>query len=359
MFRQRIIAHLDMDAFFASVEERDSPQFFGLPIAVGSDPMKGRGRGVVSTANYKAREYGIRSATPISKAWQLSEEAKRQGKPGVVFLEPDFSKYEKAHEAVLEIIKRYASIIEPASIDEFYFDLSEFKYEKAINICQDIKKDIKKDLKLTCSIGIGPNKLIAKISAGIDKPDGLTVVKLKDVLEFLSPLLAKEIPGIGPKTNEVLNKMGIKTVGDLRNIPEEELANLFGKIGKDIFLKSRGIDDSEIEESREVKSIGRQDTFFDDTLDALIIIKKFEELCEDVFYRFEQSGFKSLKTITATVRFKGFITKNCSKTFKNPINKKKDFFSSALNLLLPFLDNRKNPEKRLIRLIGVRMENFQ
>ncbi|MCX6760124.1 MAG: DNA polymerase IV [Candidatus Nealsonbacteria bacterium] len=359
MNEKRIVAHLDMDAFFASVEERDSPQFFGLPIVVGSDPMNGKGRGVVSTANYKAREYGIRSATPISKAWQLSEYAKKQGKPGVVFLEPDFSKYEKASFAVMEIIKKYAEKIEPASIDEYYFDLSEFGYEKAIKICRKIKEDIKKDQKLTCSIGIGPNKLIAKISAGIDKPDGLMAVKPDKVSDFLNPLLAKEIPGIGPKTNEVLNNLGVKTVGDLRNIPEDELVNLFGKMGKDIFLKARGSDDSEIEESREVKSIGRQDTFFNDTLDALVIIKKFEELCEDVFNRFEQIDFKSFKTITVTVRFKGFITKNCSKTFKDMISKKRDFFSSALNLLLPFLDKRKNPEKRLIRLIGVRMENFE
>jgi DNA polymerase IV (DinB-like DNA polymerase) len=348
-----------MDAFFASVEERDSPQFFGLPIAVGSDPMNGRGRGVVSTANYKAREYGIRSATPISKAWQLSEEAKRQGKPGVVFLEPDFSKYEKASFAVLEIIRKYADKIEPSGIDESYFDLSDYGYEKAIKICRKIKEDVRKELKLTCSIGIGPNKLIAKISAGINKPDGLTIVRPEDVLDFLNPLSAKEIPGIGPKTNEALNSLGIKTTGDLRNIPEEELINLFGKMGKDMYLKSRGIDDSEIEESREAKSIGRQDTFFNDTLDGLVIIKKFEELCEDVFSSFKQSNFKSFKTITVTVRFKGFITKNSSKTFENFLREKRDFFNSALNLLLPFLDIRKNPEKRLIRLIGVRMERFQ
>lgn len=358
MFRQRVIAHLDMDAFFASVEERDSPQFKGLPIVVGSDPMNGKGRGVVSTANYKAREYGIKSAVPISKAWQLSEEAKRQGKPGAIFVEPDFSKYEKASLNVLEIVKKYSAKIEPSSIDELYFDLSEMGYKKAESICKRIKRDISKNLKLTCSIGIGPNKLIAKISAGIKKPDGLTIVKPVEVLDFLNPLPVKEIPGIGPKTNAILNDLEVETVGDLRNIPEGELVNLFGKAGKDMFLKARGIDDSEIEESREIKSIGRQDTFLKDTLDALIIIKKLEELCDDVFKRFEASGFKYFKTITVTARFKGFVTKNCSKTFKKPMNRKNDFFNSALSLLLPFLDGRKNPKNLFIRLIGVRVENL-
>lgn len=354
----RIIAHLDMDAFFASIEERDSPQFLGKPIVVGSDPLQGKGRGVVSTSNYIAREYGIRSATPISKAWQLSEEAKKRGKPAVIFVQPDFSKYEKSSLKVFEIVKKYSDKIEQASIDEFYFDLSGLSYSKAIKACESIKKDIKEAEKITCSIGIGPNKLIAKISAGIKKPDGLVVVKPEEASKFLNPLAAKEIPGIGSKTSEALSAIGVRTVGELKRVPKEKLTELFGKNGISMFFKARGLDDSEIEEDREAKSIGRQDTFLNDSTDATVMIKKLEELCQDVFRKFEESGFKHFKTITVTARFKGFITKNSSKTFKDPRNNKRDFFNLALNLLLPFLDKRKNPEKLPLRLIGVRLENL-
>ena len=196
----RIIGHLDMDAFFASLEEAGSEIFYGKPIVVGADPKNGQGRGVVSTANYKAREYGIKSALPISKAWQLSQKAKAEGKPEAVFVQPDFERYEKAHEEIFEVIKRHSDLVEPASIDEFYFDLSFAQnFLKAEEICKKIKKEIKGKLKVTCSVGIGPNKLIAKIAAGIKKPDGLFLVLPQDAEKFLEPLSIREIPGIGPK----------------------------------------------------------------------------------------------------------------------------------------------------------------
>lgn len=356
----RIIAHLDMDAFFASLEEAGSPIFKGRPIAVGSDPKNGHGRGVVSTANYKAREYGIHSALPISVAWRLSEKAKAEGKPEVIFLPVDFERYEKAHQEIFEIIKKHAEIVEPASIDEFYFDLSFLKsFKKAKEVCSKIKKEIKEKLKVTCSVGIGKNKLIAKISAGVKKPDGQVIIKEKDSEKFLEPLKIREIPGIGPKTGQLLNNKGIETIKDLKKFKKEELHELLGKWGTEIYFKARGIDDSPIVENREAKSIGEQATFERDTLNFVYIGEIFENLCKSVFKRFLQSGFKNFRTVGVTVRFSDFETKTTAKTLKEPTNKEKDFKLETLKLLLPYLDRRKNPREKLIRLIGVKVEKFK
>jgi nucleotidyltransferase/DNA polymerase involved in DNA repair len=362
--KMRIIAHLDMDAFFASLEEAASPIFKGKPIAVGSDPHspagEGTGRGVVSTANYKAREYGIHSALPISVAWRLSQKAKAEGKPEVVFLPVDFERYNKASNDVFEIIKKQAKLVEPASIDEFYFDLSFLKnYKKAEEICKKIKAEIKEKLKVTCSVGIGQNKLISKISAGMKKPDGLVIIKEKDSAKFLVPLSIREIPGIGPKTEQVLNQQGIKIIKDLKKLTKAELQESFGKWGEDIYYKARGIDESPIVENREAKSIGEQTTFQQNTLNFVDIGEAFENLCKSVFKRFLASGFKSFKTIGVAVRFSDFETKTTAKTLKNPTSSEKEFGLEALKLLLPYADRRKNPRKKLIRLIGVKIEKLQ
>ncbi|MDD5730953.1 MAG: DNA polymerase IV, partial [Candidatus Omnitrophica bacterium] len=314
---KRIVGHLDMDAFFASLEERDNPQFKGLPIAVGSDPMKGHGRGVVSTANYKAREYGIHSALPITRAWKLSQEAKSRGLPEVIFLPPDFTRYNKSSENILKIIKRHCELVEQGSIDEFYFDLSFAKtYKKAEEVCKKIKEEIRKKEKVTCSCGIGPNKLIAKIATGMKKPDGLYSVEEKEAENFLAPMNIRKIPGIGPKTEQKLNSRGIKKVSDLKKFSKEFLKGLFGKWGEDIYYKIRAIDNSEIVEDREVKSIGEQATFLNDTLDPIYITEELEKMCKSVYLRFKKSGFKTFKTVAITVRFTGFITKTAAKTLK-------------------------------------------
>jgi len=364
----RIIAHLDMDAFFASLEEAQSPIFAGKPIAVGSDPKNGKGRGVVSTANYRAREYGIHSALPISVAWRLSEKAKAEGKPEVIFLPVDFERYEKAHDDIFEIIKKYVpprrdpakgGTVEPASIDEFYFDLSLLKsYKKAEEVCQKIKKEIKEKLKVTCSIGIGQNKLISKISAGMKKPDGLVIIREQDSEKFLEPLQIREIPGIGPKTGQKFNAKGIKIVKDLKKFSKDELREFLGKWGEDIYFKARGIDNSLLVEDREAKSIGEQTTFDQNTLNAVYIGEVFENLCRSVFKRFLASGFQTFKTVGITVRFSDFETKTTAKTLKKPASAEKEFKLETLKLLLPYLDKRKNPHKKLIRLIGVKLEKF-
>lgn len=358
---QRIIAHLDMDAFFASIEEVSTPGFLGKPIVVGSEIHEGKGRGVVSTANYKAREYGIHSAQPISIAWRLSQKAKEQGKPEAIFLPVDFKLYSRVSSNVLKIIKKHATFVEQASIDEFYFDLSFLKtYKKAEIVCKKIKEEIRKEEKITCSIGIGPNKLISKIAAGINKPNGLLLVKKEDVLNFLNPLKIQKIPGIGPKTTKVFNNIGIQAIKDVNKFSKKELEEMFGKHGVSMYYSTKGIDDTPITEYHEVKSIGEQITFDKNTLDFAFIFDMFRGLSDNVFNKFIRSDFFKFYTLIITIRFADFETKTSSKSFKQGItqNEKKRFNLEVLKLILPFLDKRRNPRKKLIRLIGVRVEKL-
>ena len=358
---KRIIAHLDMDAFFASVEEAATKSFIGKPIVVGSEIVNGVGRGVVSTANYKAREYGIYSAMPISIAWRLSQEAKKQGKEGVIFLPVDFELYNKVSGNVLRIIKKYSEKVEQASIDEFYFDLSFTKtFKFAEKICKKIKEEIKKEEKITCSVGIGPNKLISKIAAGINKPNGMLLVEEKNSQKFLNPLNIKELPGIGPKTAEIFYKQNIKTIEDLNRFSLEKLKNLLGKQGEKIYYKAKGIDENLITEYHEVKSIGQHSTFLQNSLDAIFICDEFKKMSDNVFERFLESGFSGFKNITISIRFADFETKTSSKTLKEVLNKnsKSKFELEILRLILPFLDKRSNPNRKPIRLIGITLNKI-
>lgn len=356
----RIVAHIDMDAFFASVEERDNPRFSGLPIVVGSDPEGGKGRGVVSTANYKAREYGIRSALPISKAWEYSEKAKHEGKTPAIFLGVNMRRYAEVSARIMNIVERYSKEFEQASIDEMYFDLSHYKnFSEAKRACQKLKKEIKEKEKLTCSIGIGPNKLVAKIASDFQKPDGLTVVTEANREAFLEPLAIRKIPGIGPKTESLLNGKRIKTVRELKKLSREALTEMFGKFGIDLYEKARGIDNASITEEYETKSIGEQETFMKDTRDANIVMERMKELCTTVFKRFKKSGFTSFRTIAITVRFHDFETKSRAHTLREPVFERAPLEFETIKLLLPFFDARENPKRKKIRLIGVRVEKLE
>lgn len=355
----RIIAHLDMDAFFASVEERDNERFKGLPIVVGADPEGGKGRGVVSTANYKAREYGIRSALPISKAWEYSEKARKEGKPPAVFLGVHMGRYSEVSHNIMAIVMRYAKECEQASVDEMYLDLSYLgSFEKAEKICQTIKKEIRDKEKLSCSIGIGPNKLIAKIASDYKKPDGLTVVRESEAEAFLEPMGIRKIPGIGPKTEAVLNKKNITLVGDIKKYSLEELRDMLGKFGAELYGKARGLDDSPVVEEYETKSIGEQETFAKDTRDAAFVSERMSALCNSVFKSFQKSEFDRFRTIAITVRFSDFETKSRAHTLSKDINDIKTLEFEVLKLLLPFFDSRENPRKKSFRLVGVRLEKL-
>src|SRR2546428_7165531 len=265
----RIVAHIDMDAFYAAIEDGHRPRFRGLPIAVGADPEGGKGRGVVAAANYKARAYGIHSAMPISTAWRLSEAARRQGKPPVVFLSVDMKKYAEVSQRVMGIIRGFAPVVEEAGIDEAYADLSfAGPYEKAEAVCRDIKQAIRDRERLTASVGIGPNKLIAKIASNEKKPDGLTVVREQEAEAFLEPLPVRKIPGIGPKTEAELARLGIRLVRDLKRLSRDALKDRFGKRGTEVYHMIRGWDEAPLQENYEPKSIGEEETMEQDTPDT-------------------------------------------------------------------------------------------
>ncbi|MBI2039224.1 MAG: DNA polymerase IV [Candidatus Niyogibacteria bacterium] len=365
----RIIAHLDLDAFFAAVEERDHPWLKGKPLVVGADPNGGRGRGVVATASYAARAYGIRSAMPISKAWQLSEAARRAGKEPATFLLGNHRRYSEVSGVVMILIGNRVSnqlgnlvsklATEQAGIDEMYCDLSfTGSFENAEALIREIKKEIRGKERLTISAGIGPNKLIAKIASERQKPDGLTLVRPENVQDFLDPLPARVIPGIGPKTDAELEKMYIRTILDLRALSREELIEQFGKWGSDLYRKARGEDDSIVEESDEIKSVGEQETFEIDTLELAFVCERLNALCSDVFRRFRRDGFKTFRTVVVTVRFADFQTQSRAHTLKAPAATGSVLRFEALKSLLPFFDKRENPESKKIRLIGVRVERL-
>ncbi|MBL8073993.1 MAG: DNA polymerase IV [Nitrospira sp.] len=355
----RIIAHLDMDAFFAAIEERDTPALRAIPLVVGADPLGGRGRGVVSTSNYLARAYGIHSATPISMAWRLSEAARRAGKPAVAFVSVDMPKYARVSDEIMRIVRRFIPVVEQASIDETYGDLSFTEsYGAAELLSRELKAAIYADTRITASVGIGPNKLIAKIASGISKPDGLRVVSEEKAESFLAPLPLRAIPGIGPKTEMLLSQQGLTCVEDMKSLTLSQLDDLLGKRGVDLYEKIRGRDTAPLEEDAEIKSIGEQHTFEVDTLDSQRLLSELELLGKGVMDRLQQEGFRSFRTVVLTVRFADFKTTSRTHTMAEPAGDTATLRREALKLLMPFLDRRENPHRQLIRLLGVRVEKL-
>lgn len=355
----RIIAHLDMDAFFAAIEERDTPALRGIPLVVGADPLGGRGRGVVSTSNYLARAYGIHSATPISIAWRLSEAACRAGRPAVAFVSVDMPKYARVSDEIMGIVRRFIPIVEQASIDETYGDLSFTEsYQAAALLSQELKTAIHTAARLTASVGIGPNKLIAKIASGMSKPDGLTIVSEEEAESFLAPLQLRAIPGIGPKTDALLARRGFRSIQDLKSLTASQLDALLGKRGVDLYEKIRGRDVAPLEEYAEVKSISEQHTFEVDTLDSQRLLEELELLSKGVMDRLQQEGFQSFRTVVLIVRFADFKTISRAHTMAEPAGEMAMLRREVLRLLMPFLDRRENPHRQLIRLLGVRVEKL-
>ena len=236
-----------MDAFYAAVEERLNPELRGRPIVVGADPKAGAGRGVVTTASYAARKYGIRSAMPITRAWRLAEAARRRGEPEAVFLRGDRAVYREVSDRIMAIAARGADAFEEASIDEAFLDLSSLgDFERAAVHARAVKAEVVEREGLTCSIGIGPNKLVAKIASDFQKPDGLTVVRPEAVQAFLDPLPIRRIPGIGPKSEASLHERGIRTIAELRAVERTQLAEWFGKRGDEMAERARGISGSPV-----------------------------------------------------------------------------------------------------------------
>lgn len=355
----RIIAHLDMDAFFAAIEERDSPQFKGKPLVIGADPKEGHGRGVVSTANYEARKFGIRSAMPISRAWKLSEKGRLEGSQKTIFLEPNIRRYGQVSGEIMKILKKYADALEKASIDEAYLDLtSSGSFDRAEKVCRKIKKEIKEREKLTCSIGLGPNKLIAKIASDMQKPDGLTIIQENKTESFLEPLSIRKIPGIGPKTEKLFNSKGIYLIKDLKKYSIGQMEDLLGKWGRELYEKVRGRDESPVVEEYETKSIGEQETFEEDTKDFKFIMERVDAMIKSIIRTFQESDFKSFSAVVLIVRFEDFSTKTRTHTLSELSDSAKILKTEILKLLLPFFDKRENPKNKAFRLIGIRIEKL-
>jgi nucleotidyltransferase/DNA polymerase involved in DNA repair len=354
-----IIGHLDMDAFFAAVEERDHPEWRGLPLVVGADPRGGRGRGVVSTANYPARRYGIHSAMPISRAWDLAEAARRRGEPETLFVTPNFPRYAEFSRRIMALVRRHVPLVQVVGIDEAYLDLGFCQsFHRARDLCHKIQEEIKAQEGLTASVGIGPNKLVAKIASDHQKPDGLTVVRAEEAENFLAPLPIRIIPGVGPKTEQSLARKGIRKVADVKRCSPEELERLLGKWGLALYEKARGRGSAALKTSREPKSLGEQETFYEDTMDLEFLFARLLAMCLSILESLREEGFQTFRTVVVTVRFADFETHTRSRTLTSPVSSLRILQFEAMKLLMPFLDRRENPHRKLIRLLGVRLEKL-
>src|SRR5215510_4312935 len=246
-----------MDAFYAAVEAQRNPSLRDRPLVVGADPKDGHGRGVVTAASYTARRYGIRSALPISRAWRLAEAARRRGEPETIFVRDDHELYREVSARIMAILAAAGDAFQKTSVDEAYLELSSLgSFEAAVERARWLKAEIVKQEGLSASVGIGPNKLIAKIASDFQKPDGLTVVRPDEVQRLLDPLRIRVIPGIGPKTERLLQERRIRTIADLRALERAQLAEWLGRWGEDLFAKARGLSESAVSNDRVRKSVG-------------------------------------------------------------------------------------------------------
>jgi DNA polymerase IV (DinB-like DNA polymerase) len=296
---------------------------------------------------------------PISRAWRLAETARARGEAATVFIRGNHALYREVSARVMAIIGQGADAFQAASIDEAYVDLSSLgSLERAEAHATDVKAALRTGEGLTCSIGIGPNKLVAKIASAFRKPDGLTIVRSEGVPAFLAPLRIRVIPGIGPKTEAMLHEQGIRTVADLAGVERGQLTAWLGKWGDDLWRKARGISDDPVSSAWERKSVGEQETFNEDTLDRAVVGERARLLASDVYRRCVAEGFPSFRTVTLTVRFAGFVTRSRSHTGGAPFRSEGELQAEVRQLLAPFFDARENPRAKKIRLIGVRVEKL-
>jgi DNA polymerase IV (archaeal DinB-like DNA polymerase) len=312
--KKRVIFHLDMDHFYTAVEERENPAIKGGPVIVGADPKEGKGRGVVSTSNYEARKSGVRSGMPISQAWRLC--------PNAVSLPPNFPLYIRVSAEIMALARRYAGKFEQWEIDEAFLDVSGqvADWVEAEALARRIKREIKEKEGLTASIGVGSNKLVAKVASDFQKPDGLTIVKGSEVEAFLAPLPVRKLLWVGRKTEAKLKALGVNTIGDLVHYDPTALSSMFGVMGLQMHLLARGVDRSEVEERVGVKSVSHETTFEGDTADSAVILKALDALCLAV--QKETLEQKLLfKTVTVKIRYQGFETHTKSKTLPRPTNR--------------------------------------
>lgn len=342
------IIHLDLDAFFASVEQRDNPAYRGKPLIVGGT-SSGKGnsnRGVVCAASYEARKYGVHAGMPI---WEA-----RQKCPRGIFIPTQMNKYLEASKKFFQICSNYTPLIEPLSVDELFLDVSgcESLFGSSEIIGRKIKERVYQELEIKVSVGIAENKFLAKIATNLGKPDGFYIIPSKDIQKILYPLPVSSLWGIGKKTEELLKKSGIYQVEQLAKMPDSILENLLGKNGKKMKLLAQGIDESPVTPPSTAKSIGKETTFNTNITEKVILVKELLKISQMVGYAARKKGYKG-RTITLKIRFHNFITFNRSKTLENPTHIDDIIFKIVVELL-----DKVKHKKGGVRLLGIKLSNL-
>lgn len=338
----RRILHIDMDAFYASVEQRDNPSLRGKPVAVGGDPTQ---RGVVAAASYEARTFGVRSAIPMSRAVRLC--------PSLVIVRPDFQKYRAISQQIFAIYREVTPLVEPLSLDEAYLDVTENAWQEplGVTVARRLKERIKEATGLTASAGIAPNKFLAKIASGWKKPDGLTVVAPERMENFLQGLPVDALWGVGPVTAERLRKHGIEKLTDVRARSREELEAIVGSLASWLIDLSHGRDDRPVEPNRPAKSAGSEETYAKDIESLDDVKREIDQLARGVAEWLERKSIKA-RTVTIKVRYSDFttITRSQSGDYTSDAG---DIVARAIKLL-----DKTEAGHRPIRLLGVSAHNF-
>jgi DNA polymerase-4 len=343
----RTILHVDMDAFYAAIEQRDRPELRGKPVIVGADPRGGRGRGVVATASYEARRFGVGSAMPISQAWRAC--------PHGVYVRPDMEKYTSVSRQVMDVLRTFTDVVEPVSIDEAFLDVTGSRRLFASagmaatgeQIARALKAAVREETRLTASVGVATSKMVAKVASDMRKPDGLVVVPPGTEAAFLAPLPVRRLWGVGPKMEEQLLKIGIHTVGLLASCDPARLERRLGTHGYDLVQLALGLDDREIaREGEEAKSLGQEHTFDADTADPARLRATLLELCDAVARRLRQHGTPA-RTVTLKYRDQDFETCTRAETLRAPTDSGDVLFACAWRLFTGVHGRRK------VRLLGV------
>lgn len=342
----RKIIHIDMDAFFASVEERDDPTLAQYPLVIARHPSDTGGRGVVTTANYLARQYGIHSAMSAQKAFELC--------PQAIFKPGDHQKYREVSQQIRAIFHRYTDIIEPVSIDEAYLDVTTNKIDcpSAIKIARMIQRDIWQETHLTCSAGVSYNKFLAKLSSDYHKPRGMTVVMPEDAVNFLKQLPIEKFHGIGKKTVPRMHEMGILTGAELYEMSEMALIRAFGKMGYSLYRKVRGIHDSPVSVTRERKSVGKEHTYGNPLTTEEQVVSQLRSIAEEVAESLKRNQ-KHGKTVVLKVRYTDYSTITKRVTLPVYVHKKEQLFSEASLIWEDVLGLEHG-----IRLLGITVTNL-
>jgi len=334
----RRILHCDLDCFYAAVHMRDDPSLRGRPVVVGGSP---EGRGVVAAASYEARRFGVHSAMPAARAIRLC--------PSAVFLKPDFPRYRRESEKVFAVYREVTPLVQAVSIDEAYLDVTDHlePLGSATAVAREIRRRVHEERGLTVSIGVAPNKLVAKIASDFDKPDGLTVVRPEQVTAFLEPLPVRALHGVGPATETALGRLGVRTVADLRGLALERLVERFGRHGQALWEHARGIDARPVRTHRERKSLGKETTFREDLDELSAMERVIEELSADVAASLDRRGIAGC-TVTLKVRYDDFTTVTRSETRALPVAEAVELGRIAKGLL-----RKTAAARRPVRLLGV------